>query len=305
MKTIKTTILFYLITFGFATAQVDTTDWFPMQTGNYWEFMAMTIEGPKYFSQRVVGDTLMLNGMTYMIISEEYFNPYSQDDWYLRKELDWVLRYYADTTECTESEYVYLDFSMPDSSIWQICRIEAGGARGIRETFYDYTYYDFLNKPNEAKQFEDVYADSVDTIWTPFGSPGPIVLNKGLGVVWYFRFSDGSYYLQGAIINGVKMGVITEVRSKEIVFPQEYSLKAYPNPFNSTTNIAIILPNSDVSELSIYNILGQKVASLFEEYKLAGNYNIKFNADHLSSGLYIIVLKQNNIMLNEKIILLK
>lgn len=305
MKIIKKVIFSSLFILNFSTAQVDTTDWLPMQIGNYWEYMAWTIIGPKYFSQIVIGDTLMPNGMIYKIISEEYFNPYSQDELYLRRELNRVLRYYPNTTECPESEYVYLDFSMPDSSIWKICREANGGSRGIASTFYDDTYYNFLNKSNEAKQFEDVEITYSDTIWTPFLSPGPIVLNKGLGVVWYFRFSDGSYYLQGVIINGVKMGVITEVRSKEIVFTKKYFLKAYPNPFNGTTNIAIILSNSGVSELSIYNILGQKVVSLFEEYKLAGNYNIKFNAEHLTSGLYIIVLKQNNIILKEKIILLK
>ena len=305
MKKIENIFLSSLFILNFSNAQIDTTDWFPMQSGSYWEYMAITIEGSKYFSQKVIGDTLMPNGKTYKIISEEYFNPYSQDDWYLRKESDWVLRYYADTTECTEGEYVYLDFSINDSSIWKICRKANGGARGISSTFYDYTYYDFLHKPNEAKQFEDVEITSTDTIWTPFLSPGPIVLNKGLGVVWYFRFSDGSYYLQGAIINGVKMGVITEVRSKEIVFPKEYSLKSYPNPFNSTTNIAIILPNSDVSELSIYNILGQKVATLLEDYKIAGEYNILFNGNLLSSGVYLAVLKQKSLIMKEKIILLK
>jgi hypothetical protein len=276
-----------------------------MQIGNYWEYMAITIEGPKYFSIKVIGDTLMPNGKEYKIFYNKYLDLSSEGTWYDRKDSNEVYRYFGDSISCETMEYKHLDFSIPDSSIWNICSDANGGSRGIAWTLYDYTYYNFLNKPNEAKQFEDIEITSTDTMWTPFLSPGPIVLNKGLGIVWYFRFSDGSYYLQGAIINGIKMGTITEVRSKEIVFPQEYSLKSYPNPFNSTTNIEIILPHSNVSELSIYNILGQKVASLFEEYKMAGNYNIKFNADHLTSGLYIIVLKQNNIMLKEKIILIK
>ena len=135
--------------------------------------------------------------------------------------------------------------------------------------------------------------------------PGPIVLNKGLGVVWNFIFSDGSYYLQGSIIDGVRFGVITDVPNEEPFTPQNFSLQNFPNPFNSTTNFRIDLPISDFTELSLYNILGQKIFTLFKEFKSAGNYNIQFNANHLSSGVYLAVLKQNKLTLKEKIILLK
>ena len=84
-----------------------------------------------------------------------------------------------------------------------------------------------------------------------------------------------------------------------------FTLKSYPNPFNSTVNFEINLPESDYTELSIYNILGQKIATLFDEQKSAGNYNIQFNANHLSSGVYFVVLKQNKLIVKEKIILLK
>ena len=303
MKRIETIIYTSLIAYSFCNAQIDTTDWFPMQTGNYWEYMAITIEGPKYFSQKIVGDTLMPNGKTYKIISEEYFEPYfSQDYRYFRKDTNIVYK-----NNGGENEYKYVDFVLSDSSVWILFPADCcnPNARGILITFYDFNYYNFLNKPNEAKQFEDVFVGSTDTIWTPTDSSFPIVLNKGLGIVWHFRFNDGSYYLQGAIINGVKMGVITKVLVEELLNPKDYNLKTYPNPFNSTTNIVVDLPNSGFSELSIYNLLGQKVITLFNEYKLAGNYNLKYSADHLSSGLYIIVLKQNKIILKDKIILLK
>jgi hypothetical protein len=130
-------------------------------------------------------------------------------------------------------------------------------------------------------------------------------LNRGLGIVWHFIFNDGSYYLQGAIINGVRMGVITDIQQEESIVIERFSLNSYPNPFNSTTNFRINLPESDFTELSLYNILGQKITTLVEEYKSAGNYNIQFNANHLSSGVYLAVLKQNKLILKEKIILLK
>jgi hypothetical protein len=304
MKTIKTTVLFSLITIGFATAQVDTTDWFPMQTGNYWEYMAWD-SPPKYFSIKILGDTLMPNGKEYKIFYMKYFDISSEDITYFRKDSNCVYKYFGYPNFCTDLEYLYLDFSAPDSTIWEICSEANGGSRGIASTFYDNTYYNFLNKSNEAKQFEDVEITSSDTIWTSFLSPGPIGLNKGLGVVWYFRFSDGSYEIQGAIINGITMGVITDIGYEDPNVPDQFTLQSYPNPFNSTVNFKINLPESDFTELSLYNILGQKIATIFEEYKLVGNYNIQFNANHLSSGVYLALLKQNKMFLKEKIILLK
>lgn len=301
----KKIFLISLIAINFSVAQVDTTDWFPMQTGNYWEYMAWTGDGPKYFSVKVMGDTLMPNGKEYKIFYKKYFDTSSDFTWFFRKDTNKIWAYYGDSIACKEREFIYLDFIIPDSSLWNICRDANGGSRGIAFTFNDNTYYNFLNKTNEAKQFEDVEITATDTIWTSFLSPGPIVLNIGLGVVWYFLFNDGSYYLQGAIINGIKMGVITEITKEDNSIPISFSLQPYPNPFNSTTNFKINLPESDFIELSVYNILGQKVATILDEYKTAGSYNFQFIANNLSSGVYLAVLKQNKLVLKEKIILLK
>jgi hypothetical protein len=302
MKKIITPYFIFII-FSFNTAaQVDTTDWFPMQTGNYWEYMAWTIMGPQYFSQKIVGDTIMPNGKEYKIIKEEYLNDSAEQFWFNRKENNQVYRYVGDTINCME--YKILDFAQSDSSFWLTCRFYLN-ARGIASTFWDNTCYSFFQKTNEAKQFEDLELTSSDTVWTPFTSPGPIVLNRGLGIVWYFIFTNGSYYLQGAIINGISMGVFTDIEKEEYNAPQDFSLKSYPNPFNSTTNFQIYLPESEVAELSVYNILGQKVATLFDDFKTSGNYSIQFNANHLSSGVYLAVLQQNNLTIKQKIILLK
>ncbi len=307
MKTLKSVLLFVIATFEIATAQVDTTDWFPMQTGNYWEYMAWTGDGPKYFSQKIIGDTLMPNGSEYKIFYRKYFDSSSEGIWYDRKEDNSVYRYYGDSISCETLEYKFLDFSYPDSTVWLICApwFYPQSGRGISSTFYDYTYYTFLQKPNLAKQFEDVQVDSSDTLWTPNDGSIPIVLNKGLGIVWHFIFNDGSYYLQGAIINGIQMGTIVDVENEDNILPNNFSIKSYPNPFNNSTTLEIKLPETDQTELSVYNILGQKIATLMDEQKRAGNYNIQFNANQLSSGVYVVLLKQNELVAKEKLILLK
>jgi len=308
MKFIKYLIIacFILIIFSFNTdAQVDTTDWFPMHTGNYWEYMAITLDGPIYYSISILGDTLMLNGKEYKIFYQKYFENSDGTTWYFRKENNFIYQFYGDQIACSDLEYKYLDFSLVDSSIWAICRDATENARGIASTFWDNSYYNFLNKLNEAKQFEDVHLSTRDTIWTPSDGSFPIVLNKGIGIVWRVRFLDGSYYLQGAIINGVKMGTITDVDNEISLIPGSFSITSFPNPFNNSTTLKINLLESETTELSIYNILGQKLETIFNDYKSLGTHNIVFNANNLSSGIYIAILKQNKLIKTEKLILLK
>lgn len=65
----------------------------------------------------------------------------------------------------------------------------------------------------------------------------------------------------------------------------------YPNPFNPNTVISFSLTTNSSVELSIYDIMGKKVATLVNEFKNAGMYEVNFNASDLSSGMYMYQLK--------------
>jgi hypothetical protein len=70
--------------------------------------------------------------------------------------------------------------------------------------------------------------------------------------------------------------------------PEEYYLSQnYPNPFNPATTIDYMISNDEKVNLKVYDILGTEVATLVDEYKQAGSYSVTFNADNLSSGIYI------------------
>lgn len=74
--------------------------------------------------------------------------------------------------------------------------------------------------------------------------------------------------------------------------PMEYSLdQNYPNPFNPSTTIEFTIPQASSVNLVVYNILGQEVRTLVNEFKEAGIYKMNFDAKELNSGMYIYKLE--------------
>jgi hypothetical protein len=88
--------------------------------------------------------------------------------------------------------------------------------------------------------------------------------------------------------------------------PNDYSLlQNYPNPFNPTTTISYAIPLQSFVSLKVYDILGNEVATLVNEEKQAGNYEVQFNASNLSSGVYLYKLQAKDFTELKKMILLR
>ncbi len=104
----------------------------------------------------------------------------------------------------------------------------------------------------------------------------------------------------------------TSVESETDV-PSSYDLSQnYPNPFNPSTKIRYTIPNVSQSgvegsrvQLKIYDVLGNEVATLVNEEKSAGSYEVKFNASQLSSGVYFYKLQAGSFVQTKKMVLLK
>lgn len=89
-------------------------------------------------------------------------------------------------------------------------------------------------------------------------------------------------------------------------YPDEVTLRGnYPNPFNPSTNIAFSLPQRQNVELSVFNLLGQKVATLYKGELSGGEHTLNFNAQGLSSGVYLYRLRTSTKVLDGKMILMK
>lgn len=85
------------------------------------------------------------------------------------------------------------------------------------------------------------------------------------------------------------------------VVPTEYTLGAYPNPFNPTTVIRYALPEAGMVTLKVYNVLSQEVASLVNDSQSAGIHQVNFNANNLPSGIYIARLQAGAKVMSSKL----
>jgi hypothetical protein len=153
----------------------------------------------------------------------------------------------------------------------------------------------------------------IDTGFTIFGSLGDKIAAYGISKIGNNKilvvatrvdtpsFSNGDVY--GRFINSSSTGVNDNGKN---AVPGKYSLgQNYPNPFNPNTTIKYSLPKTGNVNVTVYNALGSKIATIVNEYKSAGNYSVQFNGSNIASGIYLYRLESGNFSATKKFILLK
>jgi S-formylglutathione hydrolase FrmB len=104
---------------------------------------------------------------------------------------------------------------------------------------------------------------------------------------------------------------VTSIEPLTATSPKKFILyQNYPNPFNPTTMIKYYLPNTQRIELSVYNILGQKIQTLVNGFQTAGSKSIiwdgkNYQGKSVSSGIYFYRIQSGDIIINRKMILMK
>ena len=127
--------------------------------------------------------------------------------------------------------------------------------------------------------------------------------NFSIGQVWYDDFS----------IKPVNVVVTALEKPSEIITltPADFQLKNnYPNPFNPETIIEYVVPQNGNVKLVIYNVLGQKVRTLVDQYQTSGTYKVYWNGRNeqnaaLTSGVYFYQLQGENALITKKMTLVK
>jgi hypothetical protein len=141
-------------------------------------------------------------------------------------------------------------------------------------------------------------------------SSGMIILRVGntisslTGIVYYsfsqYKFvprTDADFV--GVVLTDVAGRIGNDV-------PTVYELSQnYPNPFNPSTTIRYAIPRAGLTTLKVYNLLGQEVATLVNEFQAPGTYAARFNASSYPSGVYFFRIQSESFSAVKKMVLMK
>jgi uncharacterized membrane protein len=205
-----------------------------------------------------------------------------------------------------------------DSSAYWSGSALAISDNGIMVGYVDpggFNYRAFIKKPGwtDILYLEDFIRDTLGITSLPnwyfaFGSAISADGNR-IGISAYPPGSNFSH----AVMLTLNTIVPVETEANPVL---QYQLdQNYPNPFNPSTTISFSIPQSTNVNLSVFNVLGERIATLINEMKAAGSYEIEFsaiggsasggNATNLTSGIYIYKLEAGSFNITKKMILVK
>jgi|WetSurMetagenome_2_1015567.scaffolds.fasta_scaffold46160_2 hypothetical protein len=128
------------------------------------------------------------------------------------------------------------------------------------------------------------------------------------GAVKILSDKNGYIYLLSSTLDTsmlFKFSNSVGIRNENISKTKEYKLEQnYPNPFNPTTNIKYQIRDNKFVTLKVYDVLGREIETLISEKKKAGVYEVNFNGEYLSSGIYFYSIFIDGIILETKKMLL-
>ena len=137
------------------------------------------------------------------------------------------------------------------------------------------------NTSEEWGEFEGIQVDEVENIVT-------------------FETDDlVSYYALAGDLTGTAVQESSEVPRRIAL------LQNYPNPFNPQTTIPFVLSSPQHVRLEVFDLLGRKVATLVDEVRAAGEYDVAFDAMQLPSGVYVYQLKGASSTLRRELVVMK
>ena len=153
---------------------------------------------------------------------------------------------------------------------------------------------------NETKNMQSTFANN--NLWN----------NTNLRVVVFIQSSSSKNVYQSNSIAYSDL-MLTSIENNQTLSDNFKLEQNYPNPFNPSTKINYTIPSvtkenfpsSQNVELVIYDILGNEISTLVNGNKSPGNYEVTFNAENLSNGVYYYQLKANNFLESKKLLLLK
>ncbi len=175
------------------------------------------------------------------------------------------------------------------------------------QTFYDFydinthTYVEGIENPAlRTWGWFNNYFQMVPTDYVMF-----VKCANGEDVVklWAYDYYDGG---SGNIAIRYQTGFTLGNLSNDINDNSQFMLgKAYPNPFNPSTTISLTLPNTEFVSVKVYNLMGQEIKTLSEGILESNIHTFTWNANDVSSGVYLIKAESKSNIAIQKVLLVK
>jgi len=298
MKTLNISLIF--ISLLSASETEDYLNFYPLQTNNHWEYRRIKYLDPVLmfpidssdYSLNVVGDTLFNNGLNYKILEWSDASGQSTSDEYVRVDtLSGNVyqnlvgnEFLIDSLKAQEGDTIHLLWN------WRIC-VEVDS----NDVFFGFNTI--------TKKF----------VGPVLAGSGGYSLSYQIGKTreWSDDVNPIRTYLMYARINGTEFGTpILKISKPENKSDKFHLYSNYPNPFNSGTTIEFYLPQTAEIKIEIYNLLGQKVRTLWNGQHPAGQHQLRWDgrddADReVASGVYLFQLKTDGWRQSKKLILIR
>ena len=158
------------------------------------------------------------------------------------------------------------------------------------------TLHDYDTGVNEDMRLVSEY--TFDAVTSAAAKANPLSILTGPAAV--VQKSKGNQTRFAVTITPASASPEGEDKAKEFALEQNY-----PNPFNPATNISFTLPVASEVTLEVFDMLGQKVATLEKGKKQAGKHSISFDASNLSSGVYMYRLQTPSKIMGRQMVLIK
>ncbi len=306
MKTIKI-ILFVFIWFlpQIVSSQVNPAiNFYPLHVGDVWQYKIRYFpEAGKdttfYMFKRVLTDTLLNNKRYYLIEQPPFtYNKFNTTE-----------RVCIRIDSTNGVVYKFLSEQTPEEQIDSLFCM-SGSFFNHKLMCTDTTYTNVFSSLRFSK-----------TIISPSSSNNGFHWKEAIGIGIFYQENwmaivtagGNEYNLVYAKINGEEYGTLM-IREKETEIPLSFQLSQnYPNPFNPTTKIRFSIPTVETLHatslqyvtLKVFDILGNKIATLVNEEKLPGSYEVMFDGSNLASGVYFYTLTAGNFSQTKKLLLIK
>ena len=275
-------------------------NYYPLAIGNKWVYTqevheAWTLEVVySYFLREVIGDSMMTNNQRYKKVKE--YDAYIDNEFIFYERVDsttaLVYRYSEDSVQ-TNYEYLLDDLLSAIGDTIITFRLAHYGLEPSPVVIHsENNIFNDFGLTRSRKVYSELYY---------LGSTR-YSLTEGIGLdsltIDLLDVYTSHVDLKGCIIDGIVYGdtIVVSVKDETPNLPTEFSLSQnYPNPFNPSTRIQYALGSRQFVSLKVYDVLGNEIATLVNEEKPAGSYEVEFNPAssirYSASGIYFYQLR--------------